>query len=525
MRRNPLKSKAGGSARNQIVKVVSRPAPIRGLNSRDSIAGMDVGYALKLLNWFPTTGDCVIREGCSDHKTGFGGGTAEVETLAVYNAMDGTSEMFGITDAGIFDATAAGAVGATVLARTEARHQYVNFGDGTSNWLILVNGVDKPAYYDGTTWTAVDGVTSPALTGLTSTDIIHVNMFKGRLFFIQKDSMSFWYLAAGAAGGALTEFDLSSILSRGGYLMWMGTWSRDGGSGPDDHAVFMSSEGQVAIYSGTNPSSAVSWSLVGTFDLGRPLSRRGYLEFNGDLIVMTENGIFPMSIALQSEGKDEKTAITDKINGSFNDAVIQYRSNFGWEMIAHPAKTALLCNIPHGSGVSGQFVMNTGTKAWCEFDSWNANSFAVMNGLLYFGMTGKVRLAWEGRSDAGTNIVANGKTAFDYMGAGGGSKRFGMYRPVLRANGSISFLTDIDVDFKDDAINGIATYTSASASVYGTGTYGTAIYGGELEIIRQWTSPNENIGFCAAGKVKISTGVLEVRWVSNDYTFESGGVL
>lgn len=522
MIRQALKTKRG-VARGKIIKSVSRPAPTLGWNTRDSIAAMKPGYALRLLNWFPTPNDCVIRGGSAAHKTGFS--SAVVESLAVYNAMDGTSKMFGATSSGIYDVTSAGTVGASVLARTNARHQSVNFGDGTTNWLIMVNGVDKPAYYSGSAWTAVDGVSTPALTGLTSTNIVHVNVHKGRLFFVEKNTMSFWYLAAGAAGGALTEFDLSSILKNGGYLEWMATWTRDGGTGPDDYAVFMSSEGQIAVYAGTNPSSSATWSLVGVYNIGRPLGRRSYVQMNGDLIIIAENGVFPMSVALQAEGQDKRTAITDIIDKAFNEAAIDYGTSFGWEAIAYPKQSALICNIPQESGVWKQYVMNTITKAWCEFDSWNASCFAVMDGELYYGMTGEVRKAWTGTSDLTSAILADGKTSFDYLGGGAVNKRFGMYRPVLLVDGSISFLTDIDVDFSDDDILGTATYESPAESLWDDAEWDIDVWDSGLTVVRQWTSPSEDIGFCVAGKIRVSTNALEVHWVSNDYTYEAGGIL
>lgn len=524
MIRQALKTKRG-TARGKIMSSVTRPAPTLGWNTRDSVANMKPGYAIRLLNWFPTPNDCVVRGGNEQHATGFDSGAGAVETLAVYNAMNGTSKLFGATDTGIYDATSAGAVGATVLARTEARHQCTNFGDGTTNWLIMVNGTDKPAYYSGSAWTAVDGATTPALTGITTTKLIHVCVHKGRLFFIEKDSLSYWYLAAGAAGGALTEFDLSSILSRGGYLMWMATWTRDGGLGPDDYAVFMSSEGQVAVYAGNNPSSASAWTLVGIYDIGRPLGRRSYVEMNGDLIIMTENGIFPMSVALQAEGQDKRTAITDIIDKAFNSAALLYGDQFGWEAVIHPRQSALVCNIPQASDTRAQYVMNTITKAWCQFDSWNANCFAVMGGELYFGMTGEVRKAWSGMSDNGSDIIADGKTSFDYLGGGAVNKRFGMYRPILLVDGSFSFLTDIDVDFSDDDIVGTATYSAPAEALWDDAEWDDAVWGGGLTVVRQWTSPSENIGFCVAGKIRVATNSLEVHWIANDYTYEGGGTL
>ena len=242
--RQPLRSK-GRSPRARVVNSQTIPAPVGGWNARDSLAEMKPNEAVTLLNWMPKTSYCEIRGGYSSHATGM---TGSGKTLAVYNALNGSDKMYCATASGVYDVTSAGAVGASKAARTDGKHQWTMFGDGSSNWLIMVNGVDKPLYFDGTTWTAVDNASTPALTGLTTTNIIGVSVFKGRLFFIQKQSLSFWYLNAGVAGGALTEFDLSAECKRGGYLMAMASWTIDGGNGSDDRAVFITSEGEVIVY-------------------------------------------------------------------------------------------------------------------------------------------------------------------------------------------------------------------------------------------------------------------------------------
>lgn len=518
MIRKPIRSKA--TSRQQISRVVSTAAPVKGWNARDALANMRPGDAIKLLNWFPTTTDLVIRGGHTDHASGLGD---VVKSLAVHNAMSGTSKMFAATDAGIYDVSAAGAVGASVATSTDGYWQSVNFGDGTNNWLIMVNGTDKPNYYSGSAWTAVDSGTSPALTGLTSTAIIGVFAHLGRLFFIQKNSLSFWYLAAGAAGGALTEFDLSSVATRGGYLVAGGTWSIDSGSGPDDRAVFVTSEGEVIIYIGSNPSSGTTWSKVGTYFLGKPRGRRCLVQIGGDLVVITENGAYPLSGVMQSQVVAATIAISDKIVNAFNEASRTYGTNVGWEGIFYPARSAMLFNIPTiEDSQAKQFVMNSITKAWCEFDGWNASCFAVFNGELYFGTDEAVQKAWNGTSDDGLNIVVEAKEAFSRYGSGD-QKRCTLYRPILSVNGSISYLTGMDVDFKDTSIVGTAEYTVTSGSQWDVGNWDESFWAANLDIVRQWQSPKENLGVWFAGKVKIATNSLEVHWLATDAMFELGG--
>lgn len=517
MIRRPAAVKA--PQRQQVSRITSRPAPVRGWNARDSLADMKNGDAIRLLNWFPTTIDLVIRGGQSDHLTGM---TGVAETLAVYNAMSGTSKMFAATDGGIFDASSAGAVGASVATSTFGYWHYTNFGDGTNNWLIMVNGVDKPNYYNGSAWTAVDGISTPALTGLTTTSIIGVFAHLGRLFFIEKNSLSFWYLAAGAAGGALTEFDLSSIATKGGYLVAGGTWSMDSGSGPTDRAVFVTSEGEVIVYVGTNPGSATTWEKVGTYFLGKPRGRRCLVRFGGDLVIITENGAFPLSAILQSQTVELKLALSDRIVNAFNEASRTYGANVGWEGTVYPARSAMIFNIPTVEGTAAkQYVMNTTTKAWCEFDSWNAACFAVFNGDLYYGMDGAVQKAWTGVSDDGTNIIADAKEAFSKFGSDS-QKECVFYRQILQVNGSISYLTGLDVDFKDTALVGTATYSVSSGAQFDVDDWDEGLWQANLDIVRDWQSPQENFGTWFAGKSRIATNTLEVHWLASDIGFQFG---
>ncbi len=520
--RQPLRRK--GLQQGQNASIASIPPPLGGWNSRDGLAEMPPTHAVALDNWMPKTAFVEIRGGYTSHATGM---TGTGQTLAPYNKLDGTSQLFCTTATGVFNVTSAGAVGASLAARTNGKHQQAMFGDGTDNWLILVNGVDKPLYYNGTTWTAVDNLSSPALTGLTSTEIIGVNVFKGRLFFIQKNSLSFWYLAAGAAGGALTEFDLSAECKRGGYLVAMGTQSRDGGSGQDDAAVFLTSEGEVIVYEGTNPSSASAWSKVGSFYVGRPLGRRSVTQFGGDLVIVTENGTYPLSAALLESSIDYKAALSFNIETAFTTAARSYGANFGWEATIFPAQSAMIVNIPIAEGSEHeQYVMNTITKAWCRFTDWNAETFTVVNGTLYFASGTTVVKAWTGMSDGGANIEAYGKQAFNYFGTKGAVKKVKLFRPTLIANGSsLTFSADVDVDFADSELPAPAPYTAAAGAVWDVSLWDVGQWAAGLEVIKQWKTTGAWDGYCVAGKLKVVTNSLTIQWTASDFAYERGGIL
>lgn len=498
----------------------SFPAPVGGWNARDALAQMKATDAVTLENWFPGTSDCEIRGGYGSARTGM---ADNGRTLAVYNGITGASKMFCFTLTKTYDVSSAGAVGGSVATRTAGRHVWVNFGDGTNNYLIAVNGADKPLYYNGSSWTAVDGASSPALTGLTTTTISYVNAFKGRLFFLENSSLSFWYLAAGAAGGALTEFPLDGEATMGGYLMAMATWTVDAGDGEDDRAVFITSEGQVIVYQGTNPASAASWAKVGTYYLGKPLGRKCFFNYGGDLGLLTQDGVFPLSTALQSATIDKRVALSDKIDKAFNESARSYFSTAGWRATVYPARSALVVNIPvQEDGTHEQYVMNTITRAWCKFTNWNAEDFVVFGGELYFTTGTAVYKAWTGAADNTANVVAFGKSAFTDFGRPGIQKFVKGFQPVLSVNGNLTFLTDIDVDFKDGELAGVATYSTESAGIWDAGKWDIASWGATFEVVKKWTSPSEYPGFYCAGKVKIATNALTVRWMASTYIFEYG---
>lgn len=526
MLRQPLRNTRPTRAHISVTQAF--PSPIGGWNARDSLAAMKPIEAVTMENWYPNTSYVEFRGGNSSHATGM---TGNGKTLMTYNAMSGTNKFFCITTSNIFDVSSSGAVGASVLSRTNGKHQWKMFGDGSNNWLIACNGVDKPAYYDGTTWTAVDNATTPALTGVTSTTLIAPIVFKGRLMFIQANSLSFWYLSAGIAGGALTKFDLSAEFKRGGFLMAAENWTRDAGDGQDDVMVFVSSEGEAVIYQGTNPASATTWAKIGTFYIGKPIGRRCLAQLGGDLVVITENGTFPMSAALQSAVIDYKMALSFKIENAFTEAARSYSSVFGWKTTIFPARSAMIVNVPQAEdGTHEQYVMNTITQAWCKFTGWDAEDFGIFNGELYFTDGTAVYKAWTGTDDNDANIVFYAKQAFNNF-KDMRLKKIQTFMPIVAVDGNVAYLVDVDVDFEDDDITGTATYTVTSGAKWDESqwddilTSPPAYWASGLEVIRQTSSPSEWAGVWLAPKLKVTSNALTMQWMASQITYELGGTL
>jgi len=177
--------------------------------------------------------------------------------------------------------------------------------------------------------TVVGIYTVLGITGVDSSVFVNVNMCQNRLFFVQKDTMTFWYLPVESIGGAALDFPLGAIARSGGFLQAMGTWTLDAGYGVDDLSAFVTSMGEVIVYKGTNPSDSNAWSEVGVWQLGQTFSRRCFFKWGGDLLLLTQDGLVPMSGALQSSRLDPRIYLTDKIYFAVSQAATLYYAEFG----------------------------------------------------------------------------------------------------------------------------------------------------------------------------------------------------
>lgn len=515
--------------RKPVAKATSITAPIGGLNARDSLAAMPPEDAVTLDNFFPTSTTVDLRNGYALGATGLPG---NVESLMPYITATG-QKLFAASSTSFFDVTASGAVGAAVVTGlSNARWQSVNMETPAGQFFYAFNGVDKPRYYDNAAWVAVDAVSTPAITGVTTTLLIHANVYKNRLYMVEANSFRVWYLPVNSVGGAANSLDLGPLFKLGGFLMAMMTWTIDNAAGIQEYAIFLSSEGEIAMYQGFDPSTAGAFSVVGMFRIGRPVGRRCFEKMGADVIVMTSDGAFPLSKALLTDRSQLEDALTGKIIKLVNNDVASYKNNFGWDLKLFPLGNKFIINVPQQSGTTQyQYVMNTITGAWCRFTGWNANCWAVMQDVLYFGSnlgaspnSAYVGIADTGFSDNGASIFGEVKTAFQYFGATGRLKRWMMARPVFMTSGTISPAIRMDVDYENVVPTSTGSFSSVSGTPWDTALWDTFPWGSVQTIKKNWQAIGGS-GYAGALHMRIQNNASALSWMSVDYVYEYGAIL
>jgi hypothetical protein len=522
----------------QTVRPSSLPAPTGGWDVLNAIAAMKPDRAVTLQNWTPRTGYIEPRRGFREWCGNEDNKTDPVETLMCYFApTSGDNQLFAIIDDTIYDVTdfTTGGDATSVTGLSTARGQYTNFTNASLTHFLIVcfgDGTTTAQIYDGSTWAAL------SVTGVAEEDLIQPLAYNGRLWFVEADSNVAWYLPLGAITGACIAFPLGSFMNLGGSLQTIASWSVDSRQTVNDYLAFITSEGEVIVYVGTDPSSGNTWQRVGQYIIGRPIGRRCAVKIGGDLAIITEDGITSMNTMMISDrGGAKREAITNTIDGAINDATELYELNFGWEFVPYYHDSLAILNIPVQENVAAtQFVYNIITQAWASWSGINACCWAIWDtvddgDLIMFGGTnGKTYQFDYDSSDDGETISATAQGAFNYLKARGQNKRFTLIRPILTTDGQVSPGVGINIDFGSDGYVSAPSIASGSGAEWDEAIWDTDVWPAAAAgtTTAYWQTVG-GLGYCVSVIVQVQTqatgfkqGVL-LQWSSTDIQYEPGG--
>lgn len=517
-----------------VFKTTSLPAPVGGLNARDSIANMPAMDASILENMFPSTTSVDLRNGYTTWQNGLPGW---VESIMAYNPGSGSKIFCASVNSGtgaFYDVTTQGGTPSQVVSGlTNARWEYTNIATTGGSFMMCCNGVDYPQVYNGSNWQQVTAVSSPfALTGtdlltggaIDPRTLICPTLAVNRLWFVQKNTSVVYFLPVTQVGGALSPLNLQQFLKLGGSIVSMVSWTIDNIGGISVYTAFLSSQGEVLAYTGTDPTSSSSWSLMAQFRLGPPVGRRHFCRIAGDVAVISADGLYPLSKALMADRDAEREAISEKIQNLINNDVQTYSGNFGWQVVLHPIGNKLIVNVPYVEDSNiYQYVMNTITGSWCKFTGWNAACFETQVNNLFFGTNGAVMLADTGNTDNGNNITGLARQAFNYLGAAGYNKIISMVRPIFLTSGTVTPVCAVNTDFQTVQPTSTPSY-QVSGTAWDTVLWDTSPWSSSADVQANWLGVG-GIGKAVTVYMKIVSQSQTVQWQATDYLFQLGGIL
>lgn len=492
-------------------RLILRPPPVGGMNTRDALTDMAKDDAVSLINMYPDKSEVVSRKGHESHATG--AGAAAVETLVEYY-HDADRHLLAAGAGEIWDVTAAGA--ASSLANGFTVNRWATARQAA--YQLWVNGTDTPQTYDGTT------VTDWLATGPTLVNVIGCHLHRNRLFVWEKDSGSFWYGGIDAIAGAFVEFPLSSVAQLGGTIVAMKSWATDGGTGPRDLAVFFMSTGEILIYDGSDPGDAADWSIVQRYFGGVPVSRDGFCNIGADIWYIARHDYESLTkiVVRSRDARDPSKIRESKMMNAIAAAAESYGTAPGWQLINCLGSNFMLANVPTTGGFE-QHIMNTRTQNWAiyRYPAYVPQCWAEFaNGLYFGGTAGEVWKAESGYEDDGEPIECDATIAWNLLDTPL-KKIIAAHRLSLVLAGESGYSAALGFDFQPS----ISCPDPQTVTISGTpwGSPWGSPWSVEMVTRNEWRAGG-GAGFHVALRARFR-GNRQIKWNRTDYIVRKGAAI
>ena len=371
------------------------------------------------------------------------------------------------------------------------------------------------------------------ITGIDTRRFSYVWSYQNRLWFLEKDSQNAWYLPVDQVGGTATIFPMGGVFGLGGALMIGSSWSLGFGAsgGLSDQCVFITDEGEVAVYQGSDPSSATDWARVGIYRIGKPLGPLAHIRAGGDLVVATDIGFVPLSQALQRDYVAlSPSAVSYPIETAWNYAVAMRRTE-PWSCIMWPERQMLLVALPDvNDQPRGMYVANARTGAWANFTNWNGYCMAVFHGRLFYGCSnGRVVEAYVTGHDEGKAYTATYAPLFVDLGNSGALKVVKNARATLRGPNLVEPQISCSFDYMMEPPPPPPASATYGDNKWGLGVWGTSTWGNEnvKKTYQRWESVG-GTGYAVSPVMQITSGStvpLDAEIIRLEITFTQADIV
>ena len=312
-------------------------------------------------------------------------------------------------------------------------------------------------------------------------------------------------------------------------MLFGATWSLDSGEGIDDVCVFVTDQGEIAVYEGTDPSSATTFSLAGVYEVGAPLSKHAHFHAGGDVAIVTEDGIISLASAVQKDrAAISRDAITYPIEDAWREAVTLRTSAHRFNSTIWQSQQMLLVSVPNDIGGDFQaFVCNARTGRWCRYTNWDVQCSGVVDDYLYFGSAGgQIWQAESSGQDGEAPYTASWLPKFMPIN---GVSSLNMARVVYRGNLDLAPDLTGATDFNTSEPVSPTAPVDGVGDLWGTGLWGTMLWGISTEktVYSEWQAVygvgDEISIWCKATSAR--TGTPNIDLIGIEYLYEDAAPL
>ena len=381
----------------------------------------------------------------------------------------------------------------TMSGVTKVRFTKYNWG---SPKVILTDGVNPAATYDGTTYTQITHANAPD-------DPKYSAVFQNHMFLAgDPNEQTNLYFSAPYAETDFSASNGSGVINVGFPVVAIK---------PFRDALYIFGSNNIRKLVGNNISNFVLETV--TDDLGC-LATDSVIEIGGDLLFLSQDGLRPVSgtdkigdVNLETVSKDIQSIFTDIVFDidldTLNAVVIRQKTQFRYFFGAADSQGVIGGFRQTPNGLQFEYSQMLGITATCSDSGYIGQNEFVIHGT----QDGKVHRQEQGTSFDGTDIFSLFQTPFFHMQDPEQRKVFYTVATYLRSEGDNSIVMSAVYDYEDvDTLNptNFNLTTTGAAAYYNEALYNsTAIYDGN-------PSPVQRTNISGSGKS------ASLKFVTND---------
>ena len=381
----------------------------------------------------------------------------------------------------------------TMSGVSKVRFTKYNWG---SSKVILTDGVNPAATYDGSTYTQITHADAP-------TDPKYSAVFQNHMFLAGDPAETTnLYFSAPYAETDFSAANGSGVINVGFPVVAIK---------PFRDALYIFGSNNIRKLVGNNISNFVLETV--TDDLGC-LATDSVIEIGGDLLFLSQDGLRPVSgtdkigdVNLETVSKDIQSIFTDIVFDidldTLNAVVIRQKTQFRYFFGAADSQGVIGGFRQTPNGLQFEYSQMLGITATCSDSGYIGQNEFVIHGT----QDGKVHRQEQGNSFDGTDIFSLFQTPFFHMQDPEQRKVFYTVATYLRSEGDNSIVMSAVYDYEDvDTLNptNFNLTTTGAAAYDNEALYNsTAIYDGN-------PSPVQRTNISGSGKS------ASLKFVTND---------
>jgi hypothetical protein len=546
----PLRGQVRKTSAQKSHLVFSAAAPTLGVDSRQALANSDTQTAIAIDNMFARSFGLEMRAGYTQYATLSPANPVTLMTYTNHTADAGTSRFFVAADDGkVYDITTPTPDNVTPTEVLEVPGQirsgecyWLNFVTEAGNYLCVVfPGAGYYTYNSTAGWVQhAAGTAAGQIDGADPKNFGFIYLWKNRIFFVEENTSTAYYLPSQSLTGAVSPFDFGTMFPHGGEMAFGGTWTVDSGSGLNDMMVVISSEGDLLLYEGTDPNDISTFSLNGRWYVGHvPDGRRFATPYGADMALVSERGLLLMTDILRGTDTMPQNEAAARINQLLQPDVRASIHTRYWEIKMLTDVNILAINAP-------QLRLNTGYIWALDMTAFGASkmtNFPFSNMEMFEGQSyaadnaGRVWKLWQGSKDGyigettpgagdevfGKDIEAYVQTAFLPLGEPFRWKRFILVRAGFRSLAAPAARMALNPEWTFAQPLAAPTYVETGQSLWDEDDWNYGIWSGSTQTFKVWVGA-QGMGHYASLALRVR-GRPKTVFIDWDCVVEAGGIL